>query len=47
MYEQSINFVRENRTEENLGAFDELAQTNPEAAVDFAMEIVSEVADDE
>lgn len=46
VYEQAINFVRENLTEENLVAFDELAQTNPEAAVDFAMEIVSEVTED-
>ena len=32
---------------ENLAAFDELAQTNPDAAVEFAMEIASEVADSE
>jgi len=47
VYEQAINFVRENLTEDNLKAFDELAQNNPEAAVDFAMEIVSEVVEDE
>jgi hypothetical protein len=46
VYEQAINFVRENLTEENLVAFDELAQKNPEAAVEFAMEIVSEVTED-
>lgn len=46
VYEQAINFVRENLTEDNLVAFDELAQKNPEAAVEFAMEIVSEVTED-
>jgi len=46
VYEQAINFVRDNLTEENLVAFDELAQTNPEAAVDFAMEIVEEVTEE-
>ena len=47
VYEQAIHLVRENLTEENLVAFDELAQNNPDAAVEFAMEIASEVADSE
>jgi hypothetical protein len=45
VYEQAINFVRENLTEDNLVAFDELALKNPEAAVEFAMEMVEEVQD--
>ena len=46
VYEQAIKLVRENLTEENLAAFDELAQTNPDAAVEFAVEIATEVAED-
>jgi len=45
VYEQAINFVRENLTEDNLAAFDELALKNPEAAVEFALEVVEEIKD--
>ena len=45
VYEQAIQLVRDNLTEENLAAFDELAQTNPDAAVEFAIEIATEVAE--
>lgn len=46
VYEQALKFVRDNLTEDNLVAFDKLAESNPEAAVDFAMEMVQEVAED-
>jgi hypothetical protein len=47
VYEQAIHFVRDNLTEDNLKAFDELAQSNPEAAVEFAMEMVEDLSEED
>ena len=43
----AVDFVREALTEENLKAYDELLDKDPDAAVEFAMETVQEMAGDE
>lgn len=45
--EQAVDFVRENLTDENLSAFDKLLDEQPEAAVEFALSTVNEIAGDE
>ena len=45
--EAAVDFVRENLTEDNLQAYDELLDNDPDAAVEFAMETVQEMAGDE
>lgn len=47
IYEQALLFVRENLTEENLKEFDALVESDPDTAVDFAMDVASEVLGDE
>ena len=43
----AVDFVRENLTDENLVAFDALLDEQPEAAVEFAMQTIEEIAGDE
>ena len=45
--EQAVDFVRENLTDENLVAFDQLLDEQPEAAVEFALNTVDEIAGEE
>jgi hypothetical protein len=45
--EAAVDFVRENLTEDNLQAYDELLDNDPDAAVEFAMETVQEMAGEE
>ena len=45
--EAAVDFVRDNLTEDNLEAYDELLDNDPEAAVEFAMETIQEMAGDE
>ena len=45
--EAAVDFVRDNLTEDNLQAYDELLDNDPEAAVEFAMETIQEMAGDE
>jgi len=47
IYEQALHFVRENLTEDNLKEFDALIESDPDTAVDFAMDVASEVLGDE
>jgi len=42
-----VDFVSDNLTEDNLKAYDELLDNDPDAAVEFAMETVQEMAGDE
>ena len=44
--EQAVDFVRENLTDENLEAFDTLLDEEPEAAVEFALNTVEELAEE-
>ena len=45
--ESAVDFVRENLTDENLVAFDQLLDEQPEAAVEFALNTVDEIAGEE
>ena len=45
--EQAVDFVRENLTDENLEAFDNLLDEQPEVAVEFALNTIEEIAGDE
>lgn len=47
IYEQALDFVRDNLTEDNLAEFDQMLEENPDAAVEFAVEVASEVLDNE
>ena len=44
--EQAVDFVRENLTDENLEAFDNLLDEQPETAVEFALNTVEELAEE-
>ena len=43
---EAVDFVRENLTDENLEAFDTLLDEEPEAAVEFALNTVEELAEE-
>ena len=45
--ESAVDFVRENLTDENLEAFDNLLDEQPEVAVEFALNTIEEIAGDE
>tara|TARA_B100001113_G_scaffold247025_1_gene203348 strand:+ start:1095 stop:1538 length:444 start_codon:yes stop_codon:yes gene_type:complete len=47
IYEEALDFVRENLTEDNLAEFDQMLEENPDAAVEFAVEVASEVLNNE
>ena len=46
IYEEALDFVREHLTEDNLASFDEMLEEDPDAAVEFAVEVASEVLSD-
>lgn len=47
VYEQAIQFVRDNLTETNLEKYEQLLDEDYEAAVKFALDVATEVVDDE
>ena len=47
VYEAAVEFVKDNLTEDNLEAFEQMLEENPEAAISFAINIAEELEGEE
>jgi len=47
VYEQAIQFVKDNLTETNLAKFETLLEEDRESAIKFALDVATEIVDDE